>query len=496
MTRKKFPRVSGRYQPTVKGERAARLVSAFLRGFVRHPDRTFAGELFRLEPWQIDGIIRPIFGCLNRAGDRKYREAIIGLPRNSGKSTLAAGLLLAIAFAEPIIEAEYVIVARNRNQAKIVFGKIRRMVLSDPMLRAACEVRTSEVFIRETGQRIYTVAYDAGSAQGIHAQVCIIDEYHVHKDDSMRYAMLSGMIGQPGALLITISTAGPMRSGPLWELLESARTDPSAYVYWVGAREKADGNDPATWREANPQSWVSDDDLSRAFYSMPFIQFERYHLNRWPKTGTYEAAIPPEVWLSEKNCRPPVLADARTTVMAVDAADKRDRTAVAVVQVDDDGDYHAWVDIRDVERTRGYHDYLALEDHIRSMAETTSAERILFDRRQMARTMELLEDEGLPVEEFPQTNDRMCAASQHVYDLAVAGRLRHGGDPELARHAASAAPYQRPPLGWRFAKSNRSDPDCKIDGVIALAMAAWGAQAEESAPPSFAETGGVYTFSF
>jgi phage terminase large subunit-like protein len=150
----------------------------------------------------------------------------------------------------------------------------------------------------------------------------------------------------------------------------------------------------------------------------------------------------------------------------------------------------------DVERTRGYHDYLALEETIREVAETTGATRILFDRRQMGRTMELLDDEGYPVEEFPQTNDRMCSASQHLYDLAVAGRLRHGGDLELARHAASAAAYARPPLGWRFAKIDRSDSSCKIDGMIALAMACWGAQAEGAAAPSFAETGGVYTYSW
>ena len=187
-----LPRVPGRYRTTKKGEELARLIAMFLSVFIRHPDRAFAGKPFVPEAWQRDKILRPIFGCVDRRGARKYREALLGLPRNSGKSSLSAALVLAIAFTEPIIEGEYVIVARNRPQAKIVFNKLRRMVYADPMLRAACEVRTNEVVVKETGQRIYTVAYDAGSAQGIHGQVVIIDEYHVHKDDSMRYAMLSG----------------------------------------------------------------------------------------------------------------------------------------------------------------------------------------------------------------------------------------------------------------------------------------------------------------
>ena len=192
-----LPRVPGRYRTTKKGEELARLITMFLSVFIRHPDRAFANKPFVPEAWQLNKILRPIFGCVDRHGVRKYREAVLGLPRNSGKSSLSAALVLAIAFTEPVVEGEYVIVARNRPQAKIVFNKLRRMVYADPMLRAACEVRTNEVIVKETGQRIYTVAYDAGSAQGIHGQVVIIDEYHVHKDDSMRYAMLSGMIGQP-----------------------------------------------------------------------------------------------------------------------------------------------------------------------------------------------------------------------------------------------------------------------------------------------------------
>ena len=41
-----LPRVPGRYRTTKKGEQIARLVAAFLAGFIRHPDRGFAGKPF------------------------------------------------------------------------------------------------------------------------------------------------------------------------------------------------------------------------------------------------------------------------------------------------------------------------------------------------------------------------------------------------------------------------------------------------------------------
>ena len=117
-----------------------------------------------------------------------------------------------------------------------------------------------------------------------------------------------------------------------------------------------------------------------------------------------------------------------------------------------------------------------------------------FDRRQMARTMTELEDAHYPVEEFNQDNTRMCAASQWLFELASLGRLRHGGDKVLASPLASAADYQRPPLGWRFAKADKYDPDCKIDGAISTAMAAWIAQGSGRAK-TFAQTGGIRTIS-
>lgn len=467
-----LPRVPGRYRTTVKGEKLARLVATFLGAFIRHPDRAFAGKPFILEDWQRDGIIRPIFGCVDRRGLRKYREAVLGLPRNSGKSNLSAALVLALAFIEPVIEGEYVIVARNRPQAKIVFNKIRRMVYADPMLRAACEVRTGEVVIKETGQRIYTVAYDAGSAQGIHAQVVIIDEYHVHKDDSMRYALLSGMIGQPGALLITISTAAEERKGPLWELLKSAREDPRAYVYWVGADDEADGHDPAVWRAANPQSWISDADLLDAYNTMPFPQFERYHLNRFPSKGT-NRAYPAKLWHA-CSARPVIDPDL-PAVIGLDASWTRDSSALVFDQVDVDGFHNwlAWVWWKD--EALGYIDHDPIEAKIVELCEDFFVVRIACDPNYFTRSMLRLQNEwGLPVEEFRQNDAKMSAASMMLLDVIKEGRGRHGGSAELTDQVLNAG-VKETPHGWRLTKVQ---DDLKIDAAVACVMASYLAEGE------------------
>jgi phage terminase large subunit-like protein len=470
--RRPLPSVPGRHRATVKGMQRARLVGAFLAGFLKHPDREFAGRPFVLETWQLDNILLPLFACVDRGGRRKYREALIGLPRNSGKSNLSAALLLAIAFTEPIVEGEYVCVARNRKQAAIVFNKMRRMVYADPLLRAACDVRTHEIIIKETGQRIYTVAYDAGGAQGIHAQVAIIDEYHVHKDDSMRYAILSGMIGQPGALLITISTAGEERKGALWELLKSAPQDPRAYVYWVGAAEDADGHDPAVWRAANPQSWVSDRDLLDAYNSMPFPAFERYHLNRFPSKGT-NRAYPAKLW--HACAERPRIDTERPSVIGLDASWTRDTTAVVFDQVDAAGwhNWLAWVWRKD--EALGYIDHDPIEAKIVELCEDFNVRRVACDPNYFTRSMLRLQNEyGLPVEEFRQNDFKMSAASMMLLDVLKEGRGRHGGDPELTDQMLNAG-LKETPHGWRLTKVQ---DDLKIDAAVACVMASYLAESE------------------
>lgn len=466
-----------------EGIRRAEQVAEFGRKFVVHKKDRWAGKPFELEPWQWEHIILPIYGTLQN-GQRRYRRALLGLPRFSGKSETVSLMVMFHLFVDRVHEGECYVVASNERQANIVFQTVKRMIQANPRLAAACDIFKREIWVKQTGCVFKALPADADSAQGFHPSFCAVDEVHVHKSHALIEAMVSGMVAREEGLLVCITTAGPFRRGVLWEMLHGSdeytpwASQHDAYVYWAGATDKDDPKDPAVWRKANPASWVTDKMLEAQFHALPLTSFERYHLNRFPTAGVYPAAIPADVWMSEANRRQPVFDPDRPSVMAVDAADKRDRTAFTTIQVDASGDYNIWCDVRFNDREREYADYLTLEADLRTNAVEYNVERIGFDRRQMARTMAELEDEGYPVEEVNQGNELMCAASQFLFDLAATGKLRHGGDPVLAAHIASAAAYERPPYGWRFAKADRNDPECKIDAAISTAMAAWMAQAE------------------
>jgi hypothetical protein len=76
-----------------------------------------------------------------------------------------------------------------------------------------------------------------------------------------------------------------------------------------------------------------------------------------------------------------------------------------------------------------------------------------------------LEQRGLTVVSFPQTESRMIPASQRVYDAVTEQRLVHADDAQLNLHVHNAiARHSR--RGWRIDRA-----DANIDAVIDLCMA-------------------------
>jgi len=79
---------------------------------------------------------------------------------------------------------------------------------------------------------------------------------------------------------------------------------------------------------------------------------------------------------------------------------------------------------------------------------------------------------GLPMAEFPQTVGNLTESSTGLYELINGGNLAVYPDDEF-RLAISRCVAIETSRGWRIAKEKQSH---KIDVVVALAMAALGAQ--------------------
>ena len=105
--------------------------------------------------------------------------------------------------------------------------------------------------------------------------------------------------------------------------------------------------------------------------------------------------------------------------------------------------------------------------------------------------MEILADEGYPIVEYPSTNARrMVPACSKFFDAVVENRIRHDGDPLLARHLSNAV-VKVDNLGPRIVKENRNSQR-RIDAAVAAVIAFDRATVSRIEPESL--TPGVYVF--
>jgi phage terminase large subunit-like protein len=450
-------------------EKADRVVRFFSR-YLRHMKGRWAGQPFELEHWQEWKIIRPLFGTLERKTKlRWYREALIGLARKNGKSEIAAGIALYLLVADGEWGAEVYSLAGDKKQAGLVYKTAKEMVRASPF-RSAVRTFQTVMEVPETGGLYRALSSDADLQHGLNPHGAIIDEYHVHKDSEQYEAMRTGTAARLQPLIVTITTAGASREGPLWDLYSKAvaGADPRLFLLWIGAPEGSDPLDRAVWKPANPASWVTEEFLAQQIAgtgetrSLPIPVFARLHLNMWYE-GTGDS------WVTREQVQAlvgePLIDPDRPVVVAVDAASKRDTTAVMLVQRDGEGRFHRRCWHFAADEDSGYFDYGILEDLIRELASTWEVQRVAFDPFQMVRTAQMLQQEGIPVETFPQNPTRMTPASQLLYDLIVEGRLVIDACPVCIQQMMNAT-VRETARGWMIDKL-KSGP---IDSTIALAM--------------------------
>ena len=122
---------------------------------------SFYGEEFQVLPFQ-EEILQDIY-TLDDEGRRKNRTYLLGLPRKNAKSTLAAALGVFHLIADNRDKAPVVIAAAgDRQQARLVFDEVRRMITMSPDLSEVCEVYRSEIRCHLNGGTFRVVSADAG----------------------------------------------------------------------------------------------------------------------------------------------------------------------------------------------------------------------------------------------------------------------------------------------------------------------------------------------
>lgn len=446
-------------------------VASFVEETVVHTKGRWAGEPFILEPWQQDAFDELFL--VDAKGDRIYREALIGLPRKNGKSSLVATLCLYGLLASGENSPEIYCAAASRDQARIIFDQARQYIEASPQLSKWLKPQRSVILCPSNNGIFRVLSSDAPLQHGLNPWMVAIDELWAHKDPELFWALTTGMIAREDPLIVSITTAGWDRESVCYQVYErgsalqakggiEAMREEGFLHLWYEAKEGLPIDDPKTWMAANPASWVTPEVLAPEFRRLPEAVFRRLHLNQW--TETEDAWISPERW--DACAGKPIIEFDVPTWMGLDIGLRRDATALAAAQFHAD-DVHIAQKIRTPQPgapiTAG-----DVRQMVRKEASQYSALReIAYDPWSFRESAEILADEGFPMVEYQQSNALMAPASARLYETVVETRLVHDGDPTMRKHVLSAVATETD-RGWRISKRKSKE---RIDGAIALTQA-------------------------
>lgn len=470
------------------GENAATFIETYCR-IVKDSVGGSSGELIHLRPWQQE-LINWLLA--RRAdGKRKHRQALIGLPRKSGKSALLSGLALYELMLGPE-GGEAFTVATTRDQARIVFGTTKRMVEMDPELMSMTKLFRDAIEFPETGSVFRVMAAEAPQLEGLNPSFVIVDEVHALPNRELWDVLSLAMAARTDPQMVGITTAGVKfdRFGAeslcysmynYGERVASKEIEDHSFglAWWQPKDPKADHRDPKVWAEANPGlgDIQSLEDFEAAVQRTPESEFRTKRLNLWVDSSS--TWLPEGAWDGVYDSREVNAGD--DVVLALDGSFNGDSTALVGVRLATDEDDKPHVFVVDAwERPPNSQDewsvdILEVEDAIRQAAKTYNVKEVACDPYRWARTMQILAEERLPIVEFPQSAQRMSPATTRMYEAVMNETITHDGDLRLARHI-SAAVLKVDNRGSRLVKESRGTSrkiDLAVCAVMALDRAEW-----------------------
>lgn len=453
-----------------------------------------AGSPIELRGWQR----QTLSGLLARRPDGRYlhRTSLVGVARKNGKSALGAGLALYGLVCGPD-GGEVYSCAGDRDQARIVFGAAKRMVELEPELADLCKPYRDAIEIPSTGSVYRVLSAEAYTKEGLNPTLVVFDEVHVQPNRELWDVMALAMGARPEPMLIGITTAGVRfdssgRDSLCYGLYEHGKRvcsgevdDPSFFMaWWEPTASDADFRAPDTWRQANPGfgDIVAAEDFVAAVMRTPENEFRIKRCNQWVTDAT--AWLPAGTW--DAITATQEIQNGTEVVLGFDGSFNGDCTALVVVSVSEKPHLQvvqAWERPHDADDSWRV-PILDVEDAIRLACRRWQVREIACDPFRWARSYQVLEGEGLPVVEFPQSPSRMTPATTRFYEAVVNRGMTQSGDLRLARHVGNAV-LKADSRGTRIYKEHKHSQrriDLAVASVMALDRAAW--HASQPTPPA------------
>lgn len=495
------------YVPGAWFDQAAvdRVVKAL--GAVKHTKGRWAGRPFVPENWQLEWVIKPVFGWKHPDGTRIIRTLYIEVPRKNGKSTLASGFVIVLLVADGEMGAEIYAAATTKGQAGIVGEEVKKMVRSSSRLRRKLQILRDLIRVPGTGGIFRVLSKIADAAHGLNVHGGVIDELHIHKQRGLVDAIETGTGFRDQPLIIFITTADEGDEFTVYaekhnrtrRIASGIVKDPTFYgVIWA-AEEKDDPFSEATWKKANPgygvtlrPEYIKKEALRAQTEASYLPTFLRLHLNLRQKSSAK--------WFNLADWR----AGEEDTVLTPDAlaggicfggldlSSSTDLTAFALVfpraedwfdlvlrfwmpeeRVEelsrrDDIPYDKWVKAGWITATEGnVVDYEKVRSDINDDGGRYRIQTIGIDRWNATNIATNLEKDGFEIAYVGQGYASLSAPSKVLERAVKARKVRYGRNPVLEWMADEVETVSDGADNIKPVKPDRRKSTKRIDGIAA-----------------------------
>lgn len=524
-------------------EKAADSAVRYIEANIRHVKGELAGKLLKLEEWQKNEIIRPLFGWKKRQdGTRKFSSAYVEVPKKSGKSFLAASMAAIFLDIDKEGGSEIVGVAWGRKQASLVFDATKEVIKKSPRLNKKCKVYRNTIQAPDHiggTKKYHILSKEAGAEDGLNPQLAVIDELHEHKNSNVVEMVEKSMAARKQPLSFIITTAGSdlygighQRHQYAIDVVKGIYEDDNLLVCIYGADKDDDPFSEETWKKVNPNYGVSvykeayEREAAKAKGSSASLNsFKRYYLNIWTQSADgwisdvvwKESSKYKDKWTHRNDIEDELhklgLAD-YPCYGGLDLSSRSDITAFTLLWNIDGHfyslnwfwlpeekgsqsadtkniQYREWVDKGYITETEGnVVDYDFVIYKIKELSEIYQIKSIAYDPYNSHHIVPKLDEIGAELVEFRQGFLSMNAPSKELEAAIMSKRFEHFGNPVL-RWMAGNAEVATDPAGNIKIIKDRNRPEKKVDGIISNIMA-YGLAIDPAEKGSYLEEGELF----
>ena len=240
-----------------------------------------------LELWQ-KAFLCCLYGCVDKDGNRQFREVVLIVARKNGKSLFAAAIGKYEWYLDGGFGSRVYVVAPKLDQADIVYNNIWMQTTLDPEWKALKDLiisskdyhntktmddgelakhRQSDLFIAASNAQVKKIAFSAKKSDGFNPSLCICDEIASWEGDNglKQYEVMKSAMGaRLEPIMLSCSTAGYINDSIYDELIkrstrmlmgESKETKLLPFLYMIDDVEK--WNDIEELKKSNPNLGVS-----------------------------------------------------------------------------------------------------------------------------------------------------------------------------------------------------------------------------------------------